>query len=44
MAAIALGYLAAQDRVSPLSRCYQNASHRNDFGGFKLLVEISRIL
>lgn len=44
MAAIALGYLSAQDRMSPLSRCYQNASHRNDFGGFKLLVEISRIL
>jgi HEAT repeat protein len=44
MAAIALGYLAAQDRMSPLSRCYENASHRNDFGGFKLLVEISRIL
>ncbi len=44
MAAIALGYLSAQDRMSPLSRCYENASHRNDFGGFKLLVEISRIL
>jgi HEAT repeat protein len=44
MAAIALGYLSAQDRMSPLSRCYENASHRNDFGGFKLLVEITRIL
>ncbi len=44
MAVIALGYVAAQDRVSPLSRCYENANHRNDFGGWKLLLEISRIL
>jgi HEAT repeat protein len=44
MAVIALGYVSAQDRVSPLSRCYENASHRNDFGGWKLLLEISRIL
>lgn len=44
MAVIALGYVAAQDRVSPLSHCYENANHRNDFGGWKLLLEISRIL
>jgi len=44
LALIALGYVSAQDRVNPLSRCYENASHRNDFGSFKLLVEISRIL
>lgn len=44
MAAIALGYVSAQDRVSPLSRCYENASHRNGFGGWKLLFEISLIL
>jgi HEAT repeat protein len=44
MAAIALGYVGAQDRVSPLSRCYENASHRNGFGGWKLLLEISLIL
>ena len=44
MAVIALGYVSAQDRVSPLSRCYGNANHRNGFGGWKLLLEISRIL
>jgi hypothetical protein len=44
MAVIALGYVSAQDRVCPLARCYENASHRNDFGGFKLLLELSRIL
>lgn len=44
MALIALGYVAAQDRVSPLSRCYQNSNHRNGFGGWKLLFEISLIL
>ena len=44
MAAIALGYVSAQDRVSPLSHCYENASHRNGFAGWKLLYEISLIL
>ncbi|HEX5136030.1 MAG TPA: HEAT repeat domain-containing protein [Planctomycetota bacterium] len=44
MAVIGLGYVAAQDRINPLARCYENASHRNEFGGFKLLAEISRIL
>lgn len=44
MAVIALGYVSARDRVSPLARCYENANHRNGFGGWKLLLEISRIL
>lgn len=44
MSAIALGYVSAQDRVNPLSRCYENANFRNNFAGFALLYEISRIL
>ena len=37
-------YVGAQDRVSPLVRCYQNSSHRNRFALWDLLVEISQIL
>jgi HEAT repeat protein len=44
MAVIALGYVSAQDRISPLSRCYENANHRNSFSGWKLLLELSQIL
>jgi len=44
MAVIALGYIAARDRVSPLTRCYENTSFRNRFGHWDLLHEISRIL
>ena len=44
MSAIALGYIGAPQRISALSRCYENISYRNKFGGWKLLVEISRIL
>ncbi|MHC4547235.1 MAG: HEAT repeat domain-containing protein [Planctomycetota bacterium] len=44
LAAVALGYAGARDRVSPLARCYANTSHRNRFGGWDLLLEISRIL
>ena len=44
MAVVALGYLAAGDRVSPLSRCYANTSFRNRFAGWDLLDEISKIL
>jgi HEAT repeat protein len=44
MATIALGYLAARDRVSPLTRCYENMSFRSRFSGWSVLYTISRIL
>jgi HEAT repeat protein len=44
MAIIALGYVGARDRVSPLSRCYENASHHNKFAHWDVLNEISLIL
>jgi HEAT repeat protein len=43
MAVIALGYTAARDPVNPLSRCYENASHRGRFLWEPLHV-ISQIL
>jgi HEAT repeat protein len=44
MAAIALGYTAARDRVTPLAAAYENQSYRNFFGGWTILDEISKIL
>jgi HEAT repeat protein len=44
MACVALGYVGARDRVSPLSRCYENSSHHNRFAGWDVLYEISLIL
>jgi HEAT repeat protein len=44
MAVIALGYVGARDRVSPLVRCYENASHHNRFANWDVLYEISLIL
>jgi HEAT repeat protein len=43
MAVIALGYLGARDRVNPLSRCYENLSHNNDFR-WEILHDIALIL
>ncbi len=43
MATIALGYMGARDRINPLSRCYENLSHNNDFR-WEILHEISLIL
>jgi len=44
MAAIALGYVGARDRVNPLTRCYENLSYRNKFSGWRVMYGISRIL
>jgi len=44
MAVIALGYLAARDRVCPLTRCFEETSYRNHFGNWDPLYRISRIL
>lgn len=44
MAAIALGYIASEDRVSGLTRCFENTNYRWGFDGFKTLLLISRIL
>ena len=43
MAVIALGYAAAAENVNPLSRCYENVSHKRDFD-WDLLQEIASIL
>jgi HEAT repeat protein len=44
MSVIALGYVGAQDRVSPLARCYENACHRDRFAFWDLLFRISQVL
>lgn len=44
MAAIAMGYAGAFERVDPLTRCYANVSFRNRFGQWEMLYAISRIL
>jgi HEAT repeat protein len=44
MAVIALGHCSARDPVSPLARCYANTSHRDRYGGWRLLEWISGIL
>ena len=44
MAAIAMGYAGAFQRVDPLTRCYANVSFRNGFGQWQMLRAISRIL
>ncbi|MCZ6572565.1 MAG: hypothetical protein O7C98_05255 [Planctomycetota bacterium] len=44
MAVIALGYVGMQGETNPLSRLVENTSHRNFFGGWKLLARTSRIL
>jgi len=44
MAVIALGYTAAQERISPLSELYQNLSHRNRFANWDILWGIAGIL
>ena len=44
MSAIALGYVGAPQRVSALTRCWENISYRNKFGGWKILFTISQIL
>ncbi|MHC4136500.1 MAG: HEAT repeat domain-containing protein [Planctomycetota bacterium] len=44
MAAIAMGYAGAFERVDPLTRCYANVSFRNRFGHWEMLRAISRIL
>jgi hypothetical protein len=44
MAAIAMGYSGAFQRVDPLTRCYANVSFRNRFGQWEMLRAISRIL
>jgi len=44
LAVIALGYCGARDRVSPLTRCYANTSHRNRHGGWGVLESIIGIL
>jgi hypothetical protein len=41
---VALGYCGARDRVSPLTRCSANTSHRNRYGGWRLLAWIAGIL
>ncbi|MGQ0612773.1 MAG: HEAT repeat domain-containing protein, partial [Planctomycetaceae bacterium] len=43
MAAIALGYVGARDAVSPLTRCFENASFRNGFL-WTVLRQIASIL
>jgi len=42
MAVIALGRIGARDRVDPLTRCFQNMSHNNNFR-WRLLFDICRI-
>ena len=44
MAVIALGYVGMQSETNPLSRLVESTSHRNSFGGWKLLARTSRIL
>ncbi|MHC5052345.1 MAG: HEAT repeat domain-containing protein, partial [Planctomycetota bacterium] len=44
MAVIALGYCGARDRVNPLARCYANTSHRDRYGGWRLLEWLGGIL
>ncbi|MGH7162757.1 MAG: HEAT repeat domain-containing protein, partial [Planctomycetota bacterium] len=44
MAIVALGYCAARDKVTPLSRCIENASFRNKFNHWELLEYIGAIL
>ena len=44
MATIALGYVGSPERINALSRCYENISFRNRFGGWRVLYGISRIL
>ncbi len=44
MAVIALGYVGMQGETNPLSRLVESTSHRNSFGGWKLLALTSRIL
>ncbi len=44
MAVIALGYVGMQGETNPLSRLVESTSHRNSFGGWKLLARTSRIL
>jgi HEAT repeat protein len=44
MAAIALGYVGSQERISGLTRCFANSNYRKSFDGFKTLKLISQIL
>ncbi len=44
MAIIALGYVGARDRVSPLTRVFSNVSHRNGFGNWDIIRYIAGIL
>jgi len=44
METIALGYLGAMERVSPLTRSYEVISYRGHFGGWKILQAIAGIL
>ncbi len=44
IAIVALGYAAARDRIDPLSRSYENCSHRNKYGGWEILEYIAKIL
>jgi len=44
MAIIALGYIGSPDRVSSLTRCYENANFRKWFTGWRMLRHIAGIL
>lgn len=44
MATIALGYVGMRARINPLTRCFENISHRNRFGGWGVLDDIAGIL
>ncbi len=44
MAVIALGYVGMRGETNPLSRLVESTSHRNFFGGWRLLARSSRIL
>jgi HEAT repeat protein len=44
MAVVALGYCASRERVNPLSRVFENMSHRNKFGNWDVMYYIAHIL
>jgi HEAT repeat protein len=44
LATIALGYIGSPERVSALTRCFENTTFRNRFAGWTVLYEISNIL
>jgi HEAT repeat protein len=44
LATIALGHVGSTAPVDALTRCFENVSHRNRFGGFDILFDIAHIL